>query len=269
MSSRLLLSSLAVLGLAIGGAIAQAQPAQRSERPFLGIRSGPAAPGQPAGVQVLDVAPRSPAADAGLKSGDEITKIDATPVKGFNELMDNVAKHKPGDKVKLDVKREGKEQEITVTLGRRPGPRPVPTERAPAFLGLEARELTPPEKDRLGTSADSGALVIDVLPGSPAATAGIKTDDVITKVDGKAIASPMDLQEAVRDAGAGKQLNITIVRGKESREVKATPQAGLSAFPPPVPVEPRNPTSGSLERRVEELERRVRELENKVDKLSK
>jgi S1-C subfamily serine protease len=62
----------------------------------------------------------SPAKKAGLKVGDVIVKIQDKPIKEVNDLMEVMQKTKPGDKIAITVKREGKEKTVTVTLGTKP-----------------------------------------------------------------------------------------------------------------------------------------------------
>lgn len=66
------------------------------------------------------VGDNSPAEKAGLKSGDVIVKVQDKPVKTLDELMEIMHKTKPGDKLAVTVKRDGKEQTVNVTLGTRP-----------------------------------------------------------------------------------------------------------------------------------------------------
>ncbi|MDX3853011.1 S1C family serine protease [Streptomyces sp. AK02-01A] len=67
------------------------------------------------------VTPNGPAAKAGLKAGDIITKFNDTPIDSGPTLIGEIWTHKPGDKVKLTYKRDGKESTVQVTLGERKG----------------------------------------------------------------------------------------------------------------------------------------------------
>ena len=60
----------------------------------------------------------SPAEDAGLAVGDVVIKVDGNDVDDLDGLLVGVRSKKPGEKVTLLVRREGKEREITITLGR-------------------------------------------------------------------------------------------------------------------------------------------------------
>src|SRR5258706_35268 len=68
-------------------------------------------------VVVADVMPNGPAARAGIKAGDMISKIDDQDIRDYDALTRTISKHKPGDKVKLSVKQGDQSKEITVTLG--------------------------------------------------------------------------------------------------------------------------------------------------------
>ncbi len=274
-----------VVGAAVFGLLAlvcavQAQnPAplrQGSPRVFLGITVEPPAGAQPqAGVVVHEVTPDSPAAQAGLKPGDVITNVGDQDVRDFEALLALLAKHKAGDKLAFHVRRGGQDQQVTVTLaarqdrvsryGRGEGQR----EKAPGFLGVQTQ---PPQDAEAKNQA--GAVVADVMPNTPAAKAGLERGDVITSVDGKAIAGPDELRSAIQQAGAGKEVRVTVQRGQQKRDLtvrlEEAPVDGLE-FPFPGRVAPGRGFPGifdagkiqELERKVQELEKRVRELERK------
>ena len=90
-----------------------------------------------AGAMIQEVAVGSPAAEAGLKAGDIITKVDNTPIDADHRLADVVAQYKPGDKVTLTVWRAGSTRTITVTAGAHP------EDATRAYLGVRYGELTP------------------------------------------------------------------------------------------------------------------------------
>lgn len=92
----------------------KAEPA--AKRGFLGIRFQ-AGEGE---IKIEDVVPDSPAEKAGLKPGDVVVRVDKKDVKDEGTLRELIGSHKPGDKVSIEIKRDGKEQTMDVTLGSPP-----------------------------------------------------------------------------------------------------------------------------------------------------
>jgi predicted metalloprotease with PDZ domain len=254
---------------------------------FLGIMFS-AAKDADHGITVHEVAPDSPALKAGLKSGDVIVKANDQEIKDTDSFLRLMEGKKPGDKLDLGVLRNGKEQQMTVTLGERPrgqefsrdDTRPFPAPPFPlppgqgrgAFLGVQTEELTPDLKKQLNVDTDTGAVVTDVVPNSPAAKAGLKKDDVIVGVNDRSVKSPADLREDIQKAGPGQEVTLQVFRGKDKMTVKATPQEGFGFFPGArengllgVDIE----SMWGQARKVRDLERRLDMLEKRLNELEK
>ena len=91
-----------------------------------------------------------------------------------------------------------------------------------AFLGVSTQTLTPEIRRQSGFSAASGAIVVDVVAGSPADSAGLLQNDVITSIGGKAVTSAEDLVTAVRSHRAGDKVELDLRRGTADRKVSVT-----------------------------------------------
>ena len=92
-----------------------------------------------------------------------------------------------------------------------------------AMMGINLGELTPATARQFGLDPKTpGALVQDVVPGSPAEKAGIRSGDIITKFDDKTFASWLDLRNRVAVSDIGKPYSITYVRGGQSIDGKVT-----------------------------------------------
>jgi serine protease DegQ len=89
-----------------------------------------------------------------------------------------------------------------------------------AYMGITPVAITADLQQQLGLSESQGALVQDVGAGSPADKAGLQSGDVITEVDGKAVASPEDLIVAIRDHKPGDTMKVTYVRDGKSQTVE-------------------------------------------------
>jgi S1-C subfamily serine protease len=252
--------------------------AKRSAGGYLGVMLAPTERNEP-GVVIRDVTNDGPAAKAGVKNGDRVTKIDNQNVQNIDSFMRMVESKKSGDKVTLHVIRSGQDQEIAITLGERPNMqenliRQWPGElsgRRPALLGVQTAPLTQEMKTRLNVKADSGVVIVEVTPNSAAAKAGIKQDDVITSMNGTNIQGPPQLRELLQQNGIDKEATVQIVRGNEQLTLKITPTDAAMGIPwrsdrLPMDMEPMSDTVRKireLERRIEDLEKRVRELEGK------
>jgi len=81
----------------------------------------------------------------------------------------------------------------------------------PGFLGVEVRNLDAGEAAQLGLNVDSGALVVGVVSGMPAAKAGIKTPAVITAVAGHRVDSADALGPIIYQYKPGQQISVTWV----------------------------------------------------------
>jgi putative serine protease PepD len=73
------------------------------------------------GAVVTEVAPDSPAADAGLEVGDVIVALDGQSITTGSQLVDSIRSHEPGDKVTVEYERDGRKHESDITLDRRGG----------------------------------------------------------------------------------------------------------------------------------------------------
>ncbi|MGH9153498.1 MAG: S1C family serine protease, partial [Acidimicrobiales bacterium] len=95
-------------------------------------------------------------------------------------------------------------------------------ETAPAqgFLGVSTVTLTPEIRERLDFGPPAGAIVVEVVPGSPAAQAGLEANDVITRIGDQEIDTNANLQTAVRAHKPGDRVEIVWSRGEE--ELRAT-----------------------------------------------
>ena len=89
-------------------------------------------------------------------------------------------------------------------------------------LGIIPTDISPEVANRFGLPTTSGALLIEVAQGGPAAKAGLRPADIITQFDGKKIASVTDLLAAIRKKAPGQQSDVEIQRGQDTKSVKVT-----------------------------------------------
>jgi serine protease Do len=133
------------------------------------------------GVLVSALMPDGPAERAGLKVGDVVISVDGTPVNSSRQLLNLVARLQVGQTCRFTVLRQGREQTISVPIVQRPEelaeaplPDPVLPAKSKARLGLAVTDMT--------AGKDPGVVVVDVLPNSAAARAGVQRGDIIRSV---------------------------------------------------------------------------------------
>jgi serine protease Do len=164
-----------------------------------------------AGAFVAELTPGAPAGKAGIRPGDVITGINNQKVTGASDVVDYVSAQNIGSNVTLSYMRDGRSATLPVTLGELPDEDARQPE-APGKIGMALQTLSPDVADSLGIDrATKGAVITDVLAGSPAERAGLKPGDVIVEVDRRAVSNADEAIEALR--AAQKNGHLLRVRG--------------------------------------------------------
>lgn len=158
------------------------------------------------GALVSEVIPDSPAAAAGIKSGDVIVGFEGKPVEGPAVLRNMVAQTQVGKTARVDVLRDNKKQSFNVRITEQPkevaqgdseetiegGDK---TDTKSLLGGLEVRNITPDIARQLGLPpATKGVVVTGLSPDSPAASAGVEPGDVILEINRQPVHSVTDLK---------------------------------------------------------------------------
>jgi serine protease Do len=163
----------------------------------------------PNGALVAQVEPDSAAAQAGIKAGDVILALDGKPIVDAGQLSSRVGVASPGDKVTLEVWRDGKTFNLTATIGAAAATMAdaAAAPGAPGKLGLAVRPLSPDERRQAGVA---NGLLVEEARGH-AADAGIQPGDVVLSVDGTPVQSAEQLRKMV--ATHKNQVALLIQRG--------------------------------------------------------
>lgn len=236
MSKKFLLIGL-VLVMALG-LVWTAGAQGDDERPFVGV----AIRSTDAGVQIVSVTPNSPADEAGLEIDEYIVSVDGTPIEDAEQLTTLIQEYTPGDIITFVVRNDEGEREVEVETVAIAVPEveiePVPDfdaprdeddHRGPAIrffenmqpyqLGVSFRTLTPEIAAEEGVDAAEGALVMDVVEGSPAEDAGIQVGDVIVSVDGDVVDVERTLSDRLFAYEAEDQVTLEVLRDGETLEI--------------------------------------------------
>lgn len=153
------------------------------------------------------VQPGSPAAAAGLETGDRVVRVDGQPVTAWEELLARVQRSQ-GRSLVLSVARDDAPREVTVTPRLAEG-RTVFGEPTEVWdLGI-----TPYLPPRIG----------EVLPGSPAARAGLQGGDRVVALDGRPIGTWDELAETIHRR-PGRTVRLTLERAGAQLDVEVVPE---------------------------------------------
>jgi serine protease Do len=177
------------------------------------------------GALVNGVTDGTPAQRAGLKEEDVIVSIDGEKVSSSVALLRVVAMKRPETTVALGVVRGGKPMEVKVKLGVRPDlenygeleKKSSEGGDSRKRLGMSVQEVDPRMAEASGLPRQ-GAMVVEVLPGSPADQAGLQRGMVVVEVNRKPVRSRDELIAALKDLKAGTvALLKTATPGSNSR----------------------------------------------------
>ena len=184
------------------------------------------------GVAIAQVEPNSPAEKAGLKVGDVITGINGNPISDVNEFRLQVAGFAPGTTIHLKIARNGRAEDVPVTLGELNleaeangngrGNLPEGGEKG-ALQGVTVQGLNSELRRQLQLpEGTNGVVITDLSDDSPAAQAGLQTGDVIVQVNHRAVNSVAEFNQAVR-AGASKDSTLLLVRSGQGTRFIVVP----------------------------------------------
>jgi serine protease Do len=211
--------------------VAQLKNSGHVTRGWLGVQIQPVTAGiadslglkKAEGALVDEPQSGSPAAKAGIESGDVITAVNGTPVKDARELARTIATLAPDSSVKLEVLHNGQSKTISLTLAAMPNEQQAnaETDGAQPTSGVPHLGLQVAPASEVSGAGGQGVVVTGVDPDGPAAEQGFKTGTVILDVGGKAVANVGDVRRALSEAQAqGKhQVLMRVKMGDATRFV--------------------------------------------------
>lgn len=170
-----------------------------------------------AGALVAEVVVDSPAAKAGIRTGDVITEYNGENVKQMKDLPRLVAETQAEQKVEVKVWRDGKERVLPIVIASTPADEVVAATaeqnaESSSKLGLSLAPITPETRQQYRLPESSkGALIVGVRSDSPAAKKGLRAGDVIKMVGQKPVSNPQDVVDEVKEASAKKRDAIVLL----------------------------------------------------------
>jgi serine protease Do len=167
------------------------------------------------GVLVNEVFENDPAARAGIKPGDIITKVDGKTVDTPNVLSRLIAGIEPGVAANIEVVRDGKRQTLAVSLSERLESAvvaSVPPSRSEVKLGIDVQDLTAELAEKFKLKDTTGVLIAKVDQGSIAQTEGLREGDLIKEVNRVEVATVGEFTEAVKRVKRGETVLLRVLR---------------------------------------------------------
>jgi Do/DeqQ family serine protease len=161
------------------------------------------------GVLVSDVVEEGPAGKAGLKRGDIVLSVEGNPVPSPEDYRNVLAEYTPGDRLRVEVYRQGKVSTLSVE------PAAFPPEMALALverrLGISVDE--PDRRSRQRYGIENGVMITDVRRGSESARIGLESGDLILKVNDETVANLDEFKKAIRQYHHLPSLRLVVQRG--------------------------------------------------------
>ena len=172
---------------------------------------------KPAGALVSKVLDGSPAEKAGLRTGDIILNFAGATIERSSDLPPMVGNTHVGDKIAVELIRDGKRQKSTIEIGALPeeqaemagGPEP---EKSKLDAKLKIAVVEPTRQQREQAQINDGGVLIEDISEGPAYSAGLRRGDVILQINNRKIAGLKQFRELVDGLEAGKTVPILIQR---------------------------------------------------------
>jgi serine protease Do len=240
---------------------------------------------------IAEVIPESPAARAGLQAGDELLAVGDQSTPTRDGLVAAIRGHKAGERLRIKLRRDGKESIVTVQLAERPGSLPAPTAEAapvppkqnrPPQPAVETAVVEPvPARERkayLGLrvrETDRGVVVDAAIDGGPAQSLGIRPGERITTLGDRTVRGLGDLDAVLQGGEPGKKLPIGLQSEAGTRSLTITlgsvpgDATGRSApaAAPHAATGPAKADGYDVEREIEALRRDLRELRQQLEEM--
>ena len=181
---------------------------------------------QPTGALVSEPQKNSPAATAGIQSGDVITSVDDVAIHDARELARKIGTMAPGASIKLGIIHSGQDKTLTLTLGT------LPNDKVASNVQDDKPNTADAEVPKLGltvapadkNSGGAGVVVTNVADGGIAAEHGFQVGDVILEIGGKTVSTPADIRKGLADAKTdGKHTVLFRVKSRDGTRFVALP----------------------------------------------
>ncbi|ODS33568.1 MAG: heat shock protease DegP/HtrA [Candidatus Scalindua rubra] len=182
-----------------------AQPITPQLQEILGLKNN-------LGTLISNIEPSSPAANAGIKSGDVVIEYDGKKVKDLFHLRNLVTRTEINKEVKLIVIRHSKELKLNTTIVERSKANTRNKKDLFKNLGLIVQNLTSELAINLGYEGEKGVIITNIQKETPAFKAGLKIRDLIVGIQHKAVTSIDEFYQAILNIQHGDDILMLVKR---------------------------------------------------------
>jgi len=177
------------------------------------------------GALVESVSKGGPADKADLRAGDVIVAVGGTTIRETRQLIDRVSAIAPGQKVDLEVIRDGKRVNVPVVLGERPvaegeeEPSAAKDDTPSSKLGVEVADISARTRRQFELPNDvEGVVITDVTELSPADDSGLRPGDVIMRVNAADVGSQQEFRSAISGLRSGSMVRLYVYRAQAQQK---------------------------------------------------
>lgn len=143
------------------------------------------------GLYVAEVSDRSSAMEAGIKPGDVITAINGHPTHNSAQLLEQIARHRPGDEINISYVRDGKIATVPVTLYNSQGSTKITAASSVNDLGCAFRKVN---EETMRSLRISGGLQVTGLKDGKLKDAGVKDGFIILYINNERVGNVEDIE---------------------------------------------------------------------------
>jgi serine protease Do len=165
------------------------------------------------GIWIMEVDPKGAAAEAGLKKGDAIIKIDDAAVATSSQLAEQIARKKPGDKVLITFLRDGNEKTVDVVLKNKLGTFASQETAIIQSLGADFAAISEADAAKMGIAG--GVQVTNIHDGIISSETNMRPGFIITRIGDQTVKTVEELKEALSNQSANFQIQGVYPDSKE------------------------------------------------------
>jgi serine protease Do len=155
------------------------------------------------GVFIANVSDNGAAKSAGIKDGDIILDINGMPVNSTSELLEIIGQQRPGDEVRLNIRRKDNDRIIPVVLRNREGTTRLVQKEEVQVIKLLGATLEPVSKELMESLEIAGGVQVTRLGNGVLKNAGVRDGFIITKIDNRAVFSREEVERIIREKKGG------------------------------------------------------------------